>query len=101
LGKTSAFLFLTLTVTIFVFGSILWNRSVRNSQILAWIFYIAAAVPSLGSLLCILLYASRMPPESTEFDWLLRILIYRCWLVIGTGISSVFLILLNMGTGAR
>lgn len=101
LGETSAFLFLTLTATIIVSGSILWNRSVRNSQVMAWIFFIAAAVLSLASLLCILLDVSRNLPESTEFDWWLRILIYRCWLVIGTGISSVFLILLNMGTGAR
>jgi putative oxidoreductase len=96
LGETSTFVLLTLTATVFVFGGILWNRSIRNSRLMAQTFYITAAVLSFGALLFILLNVSGMLAESAEFAWWLRILIYRAWLIIGTAISSVLLILLGM-----
>jgi uncharacterized membrane protein YphA (DoxX/SURF4 family) len=96
LSETSTFILLTMTATVFVFGGILWNRSIRNSRLMAQTFYVTAAVLSFGALLCILLNVSGMLAESAEFDWWLRILIYRAWLIIGTAISSVLLILMDM-----
>ena len=101
MGETSTFILLTLAATVFVFGGILWNRSIRNSLLMAQTFYTTAAVLSFGALLCILLNVCGVLAESAEFAWWLRILIYRAWLVIGTAIGSVLLILLDMRVDKR
>jgi putative oxidoreductase len=96
LGETSTFILFTLTATVFGLVGILWNRSIRNSRLMAQAFFITAAVLSFGAFLCILLNTSGILAKSAEFAWWLRILIFRAWLIIGTAISSVFLILLGM-----
>jgi hypothetical protein len=91
----------TLTATVFGFVGILWNRPIRNSQLMAQTSFITAAVLSFGALLCILLNVSGVLAKSAEFVWWLRILFYRAWLIIGTAIGSVFLILLDMRVDQR
>jgi len=62
-------------------------------------FYLVCAVLSFAALLCILLGLLGILPKSGSYVRLFQILIYRGWLVIGTGIASVLLIL--VGTRSR
>lgn len=101
MGETSTFLSLTLVATLVAFGCIVSNRSIRSSKTMAQIFYIASAFMSVVALLWVLFDTVGILPQSHASTILLQILIYRGWIVIGTGISSVLLVLMDMGTSTR
>jgi DoxX-like family len=96
LGKTSPFLLLTLAATMLVFVCVLWNASISRAQAMARGFYVLSVVLSLATLIYILLGDTGVVRESDEFFRWLRPLLFRGWLVIGVGISSALLVLLNM-----
>lgn len=100
MGETPIFLVLTLAATCFVLVFIVWNRSVPNSQAVARGFYFLSLFLSSAALLYVLLDVFVIP-VNTGGGLLLRVLIYRGWLVIGTGVSSALLILLNAFVGPR
>jgi len=99
LGETSAFLLLTLAATMLVFLCIIWNASISRAQGMARGFYLLSVVVSLATLIYILLGVTGLVPQSSEFSRWLRPLLFRSWIVIGVGISSAFLVLLNLVLG--
>jgi uncharacterized membrane protein YphA (DoxX/SURF4 family) len=100
LGETLSFFILTLAATWFVLVFAVWNRSVLNSQAMARGSYSLSLFLSSASLLYVLLGVF-VTPMNAGGGLLLRVLIYRGWLVIGTGISSTLLILLNAFVGLQ
>lgn len=101
MAETPAFFSLTLIAAVFSSGCILWPRSVGSSQIMARTFYGSSAVMSVAALLWILLGSIGILPQSGESPALLRILIYRGWIVIGTGLSSALMIMTVLAMGAK
>jgi uncharacterized membrane protein YphA (DoxX/SURF4 family) len=101
LGETPTFLSLTLIATVLASGYILWNCSILSSKMRAQTFYIASATMSVAALLWILLDNVGVLPHRVQSARLLLILIYRGWVVIGTALSSVVLILVDMGAGTK
>ncbi len=96
LSETSLFLLLTLAATMLVSVCVLWNASISRAQRMANAFYLLSVVLSLGTLLYILLGDTGVIRESDEYFRWLRPLLFRCWLVIGVGISSALILLLNL-----
>jgi hypothetical protein len=96
LGDTFAFLLLTFTATVLVSVCVIWNTSISRAQGMARGFYILSVILSLATLIYILLGDSGVVRESDEFSQRLRLLLFRGWLVIGVGISSALLVLLNL-----
>lgn len=99
MGETSTFLLLTLVAAVLASGCILWSPSVLSSTRMAQVFYIISAVTSLAALAWILLNSMGMLPRGVQSTELLRILLYRVWIVIGTAIASGLLILAQIGAG--
>jgi hypothetical protein len=96
LGETSAFLLLTLAATMLVSVCVIWNPSISRAHGMARGFYILSVVLSLATLIYILLGDTGVVREGDEFFRWLRPLLFRGWLVIGVGISSALLVLLNL-----
>ena len=65
------------------------------------IFYIVSAAMSVAAFLRIVLDSIGVLPPSLESPKLLHVLIYRGWVVIGTAISSVLLILVDLAAGTK
>jgi len=99
LSETSKFLSLTFIAAVVAFGYILWGCSILSSKTRVQTFYIASATISFAALLWILLDSIGVLPRRVQSQELLLILIYRGWVVIGTAISSVVLILMDMAAG--
>lgn len=99
MNQTSVFFVLTVAVTVSAMACIVSSRSIENARSLARIFYLATAVLSFAALLCILLGVLGIQPKSESYVQFFRILVYRGWLVIGTGIASVVLILARRRLG--
>ena len=100
MGETSTFLSLSLIAAVLAYGCILWSPSILSSMRMAQAFYIASAVMSLAALLWILLGSTGMLPQGLDSTRLFHILIYRGWVVIGAGISSALLIVVDI-TGTK
>ena len=98
MGETSRFLSLTCVATTLASACILSIRSTATSKRIAPIFYFASAVMSFAALLWVLQDSVGMLPRAVESTKLFQTLIYRGWIVIGTGISSAILVLLGAGT---
>jgi putative oxidoreductase len=98
LRETFTFFLATTATTFIVFACIVWNASVRTAQIMARIFYALTIVLSVAALVYILLSASGLLSPGPRGSALLRFLIFRGWLVIGTGIGSTLLIMINGAT---
>jgi len=101
LAETPGFFLLTIAATVFAAACIVRNRSTHNSHSMARTFYLASAVLSFAALFCVLLGILGMAPQSGGYVRFFRILIYRGWLVIGTGIASVLLFLVSKRTGVK
>jgi len=95
LGETSAFVLLTLAATMLASVCVISNASISCAQGMARGFYILCVVLSLATLIYIILGDSGVVRESDRFFLWLRPLLFRGWIVIGVGISSAFLVLLN------
>lgn len=101
LGETLAFLFLTLAATTLVSVCVISNASISCAQGMARGFYILCVVLSLATLIYIILGDSGVVRESDRFSLWLRPLLFRGWIVIGVGLSSAFLVLLNFVAGLK
>ena len=95
MGETSAFVLLTLAATMLASVCVISNASISCAQRMARGFYILCVVLSLATLIYIILGDNGVVRESDRFFLWLRPLLFRGWIVIGVGISSAFLILLN------
>ncbi len=95
MGETSAFLLLTLAATALVSFSIIWNASISRAQGMARGFYTFSVLVSLATLIYILLGVTGVVSQDGGFSRWLRPLLFRGWIVIGVGISSALLVLLN------
>jgi len=98
LGDTPAFLLLTLLATSLVSSLLLWNQSVRTSQSLARAFYLFCLVSSCTALFLISIRALGMLSGVSWYAPVLRIFIYRGWIVVGTAISAAIFLALNAST---
>ena len=101
MGETSAFFSLTLIAAVLASACILWPRAISRAPGMARTFYVGSAVMSFAALLWILLGSFGILPQGTESPWLLRILIYRGWTVIGTGLSSTLMIVMALAVGTK
>src|SRR5215469_3841187 len=101
LGETPAFFSLTLIAAVLASACILWPRVVSRSHVMARAFYVSSAVISFAALLWILLGSFGLLPQGNESPLLLRILIYRGWMVIGTGLSSTLMIIVALAVGTK
>ena len=101
MGETPAFFSLTLIAAVLASGCILWPRSISRSHASARTFYVSSAVMSCAALLWILLGSIGVVPQSSKSPSLLRILIYRGWTVIGTGLSSTLMIMVALAVGTK
>lgn len=99
MGETSMILALTLIATVLAVACILWQRSILGSETTARIFYVITAVMSFAAWLWIVLSSIGMLPRILESTTLLLVLIYRGWIVIGTALGSVLLMLVDQGAG--
>lgn len=101
MAETPAFFCLTLIATVLSSGCILWPRSVGSSNTMARAFYGISAVISFTALVWILLGSIGVLPLGWESPALLRILLYRGWIVIGTGLSSALMIMIVFAVGTK
>lgn len=101
MAETPAFFCLTLIAAVLSSCCILWPRSVGSSHTMALTFYGISAVVSFTALVWILLGSIGVLPPGWESPALLRILIYRSWIVIGTGLSSALMIMTALAVGAK
>lgn len=97
MGETSTFLELTGIATVLATSCILSARSIAIAKAMAQTFYFASVIMSFAALLWIVLDSIGALPQFADSARLLHILIYRGWVVIGTGISSALLIFVAAG----
>jgi uncharacterized membrane protein YphA (DoxX/SURF4 family) len=97
-GETSTFLFLTTAATLVISVYVLWNRSVPRAQKTARGFYRLAVVVSVMALIWILVGILGVP-ENAGYARVLRLLLYRGWIVIGVGVCAVLLLSLQAVPG--
>ena len=95
MGDTPAFLLLTLFATGLVCALLLWNQSVRNSEHFAQAFYVFCLVSSGIALFLVSLRALGLLNGAAWYAPVLRILIYRGWIVIGTAVSAAIFVVLS------
>jgi hypothetical protein len=99
-GETSTFLLLTAVVTLVISGLLLCNRSVGRARSFARGFYFLSVALSLAALAFVLAGTFGLP-EGPGYTRLLRVLLFRGWIVIGIGIASALLLALWATTGLR
>jgi uncharacterized membrane protein len=95
MNDTSSFFLFTLTTTLAVSVIVVWNRSVVNSGRMARGFCILCLVLGLAAFITTIFVVSGLLPVKGAFGLLFRLLIYRGWIVIGTGVSSALLMVSN------
>lgn len=86
--------------TLFVSVCLLWNHSEQRSKIAAKVFYCVAAGLSVAALLWILAGVIGVT-ENEAYVRILRVLLYRGWIVIGVGLAVTLLLSLQAVAGAR
>jgi hypothetical protein len=94
-SQTTNFILFTLIATLIIFTLVIRNRSVKTAKNMAHGFYIVCLFLSLAALITTILSVSGLLPGNDTYRLLFRGLIYRGWVVIGTGISAALLVLLN------
>ena len=99
MGQSSGFLILTFAATLLISICVIANRSLTRSRLMARGFYIFAVTVSVATLLYILSGVAGIVPENAEYVHWLRPLLFRGWLVVGVGLTSALLILLNLAPG--
>lgn len=90
MGQTAAFLVLTATMTLVVSVWALYNRSVETAERVARGFYIVSVALSVAALLWILAGMLGMPKDAAYVS-VLKLLLFRGWIVIGFGLSAAIL----------
>jgi len=93
-AQTASFLVLTAATTVAVSGWVLYNRSVSRSERVAHGFYILSVVISAAAL-CFVVAGAAGVHEGAVYVRLLRLLLFRFWIVIGVAIGATGLILLS------
>ena len=95
--QTATFFLLTAATTIIVSGWALSNRSARLSERTARAFYFLAIALSVAALLLILAGVLGVH-EGPAYVHVLRVLLFRGWIVIGVGISAAALLVICVVT---
>jgi putative oxidoreductase len=99
-GETSTFLLLTAVATLAISGLLLCNRSVVRARSCARGFYFLSVALSLAALALVLAGTFGLP-ESPGYVRLLRVLLFRGWIVIGVGLSAALLLTLRSIPASR
>jgi uncharacterized membrane protein YphA (DoxX/SURF4 family) len=94
-SQTTNFILFTLIATLIIFTLVISNRSVNTAKKMARGFYLLCLFLSMAALITTVLSVSGLLPVNDTYRLLFRGLIYRGWVVIGTGISAALLLLLN------
>jgi uncharacterized membrane protein YphA (DoxX/SURF4 family) len=94
-NETASFILFALIATLIVFVLILWNHSIKTSEKIARVFYLLSLFLSFAVLIHIILSASGVRPTNEAYRLWRQALSHAGWLIIGTGISSAALSLLN------
>jgi uncharacterized membrane protein YphA (DoxX/SURF4 family) len=95
LSQTISFTLFTITATLIIFTLFICNRSVNTAKKMARGFYLLSLFLSLAALITTILSVSGLLPVNDTYRLISRGLIYRWWVVIGTGISAALLVLLS------
>jgi uncharacterized membrane protein YphA (DoxX/SURF4 family) len=95
MNQTANFIFFTLTATLIVFIFILWNHSIKTAEKTARVFYFLSLFLSFTALIHVILSASGVRPVNEVYGLWRQAVFHAGWLIIGTGISSTVLSLLN------
>ena len=101
MNQTTIFVLFTLIGTILSFAFIVGSRSIETSKKMARGFYILCLFLCLCVVTATILSVSGLLPIRGTFAVVFQILIYRAWFVIGTGVGSAVLILLNSSCLSR
>jgi DoxX-like family len=96
--QTATFFVLTASVAVAISGWALSNRSVLLSEKVARGFYIVSVALSLAAFLLIVAGTAGVP-EGATYVRLLRLLLYRFWIVISVGVSAAVLVVLFSASG--
>ncbi len=96
MNETSSFTLSTLIATLIVFVLILWNQSIEISEKTARGFYLLCIFLSFMALTQVILSISGIRPTNQAYNVFRRALFYAGWPIIGTGVSSAILSLLNI-----
>jgi hypothetical protein len=100
MGETSTFLLLTAAATLAISGMLLCNRAVVRARAFARGFYFLSVALSLAALALVLAGTFGLP-EGPAHSRLLRILLFRGWIVVGVGISTTLLLALSASARVR
>ena len=95
MSQTTNFILFTLIATLIAFILVISNRSIDTAKKMAQGFYLLCLILSMAALITTILSVSGLLPVTNAYRLVFRGLIYRGWVVIGTGISSTLLMLLN------
>ena len=100
MGETPAFLLLTAVATLVISGVLLCNGSVALARSFARGFYFLSVALSLAALALVLAGTFGLP-EGPGYVRLLRVLLFRGWIVVGVGLSAALLLTLRSIPASR
>lgn len=95
MNATTSFILFTLIATLIVLVLILWNHSIGASEKMAHVFYILCLFLGVTALAHVILNISGATPVNQAYSLFRRVLFNAGWFIIGTGVSSAVLSLLN------
>jgi uncharacterized membrane protein YphA (DoxX/SURF4 family) len=93
---TASFILFTLIATLIVFVLILWNHSIGAAEKMARAFYILCLFLGVTALIHVILSISGATPVNRAYSLFRRVHFNAGWFIIGTGVSSVVLSVLNV-----
>jgi uncharacterized membrane protein YphA (DoxX/SURF4 family) len=94
-SETTSFIIFTLIATLIVFVLILLNNSIGTAEKMTRVFYILCLFLSVTALIHVILSISGATPVNQAYSLFRRVHFNAGWLIIGTGVSSAALSLLN------
>jgi len=95
MNETASFILFALIATLIVLVFIFWNHSVKTSKKTARVFYLLSLILSFGALIHIISSVFGLRPANEAYRLWRQALFHADRLIIGTGISSAVLSLLN------
>src|SRR5262245_19771606 len=95
MDQTVTFILLTCAATLLISGIILGNRRPEASNKIAAAFYVLCIFFALIGIITTVLSVSGTVQFKGPLAYVFQIVIYRGWLVLGTGISTAILVLGN------
>jgi uncharacterized membrane protein YphA (DoxX/SURF4 family) len=95
-NETTSFILFTLIATLIVFVLILWNYSIGAAEKMARVFYILCLFLSVTALIHVILSISGATPVNQAYSLFRRVHFNAGWFILGTGVSSVVLSILNV-----